>query len=233
MKHTFQSREIADLSESVQHRLNQYTLLAGVGMLAIANSAEAKIVYTPAHMKIPFGGSLQLDLNHDGINDFVLSQSAGGRYFSYSWVGAVPLMAHQGNAIRFAYSNKAAALHAGVRVTGSRQNSNTFMFMAVWHSNGKTSKNYYGPWANQGEGVHNRYLGLKFMIKGRTHYGWARLNVAVTGGKGDDHFHALLTGYAYETIPNKAIITGKTKGPDVTTMPDNVGTLGHLALGRK
>jgi hypothetical protein len=25
---------------------------------------------------------------------------------------------------------------------------------------------------------------------------------------------AVLTGYAYETIPNKPIITGKTKGPD-------------------
>jgi hypothetical protein len=36
------------------------------------------------------------------------------------------------------------------------------------------------------------------------------LNVSVHGG----HVKGLLTGYAYETIPNKPIITGKTKGPD-------------------
>jgi hypothetical protein len=40
---------------------------------------------------------------------------------------------------------------------------------------------------------------------------------------------ATLTGYAYETIPNKPIIAGKTKGPDVITVQP--GTLGHLAAG--
>ena len=41
---------------------------------------------------------------------------------------------------------------------------------------------------------------------------------------------ATLIGYAYETIPNKSIIAGKTKGADVTVQH---GTLGHLAMGRK
>ena len=40
---------------------------------------------------------------------------------------------------------------------------------------------------------------------------------------------AFLTGYAYETVPNKAIVAGKTKGPDVVTVQD--ATLGHLARG--
>ena len=39
----------------------------------------------------------------------------------------------------------------------------------------------------------------------------------------------LLTGYAYETIPNKPIIAGKTKGPDVVTI--SPASLGHLAAG--
>jgi hypothetical protein len=40
-----------------------------------------------------------------------------------------------------------------------------------------------------------------------------------------------LTGYAYETIPNKPIIAGKTKGQDVIIFqPD---TLGNLARGKK
>jgi hypothetical protein len=48
-----------------------------------------------------------------------------------------------------------------------------------------------------------------------------------------------LTGYAYETVPNKAIITGKTRGPaevgpDATTAvtsPAKPATLGVLATG--
>jgi len=40
-----------------------------------------------------------------------------------------------------------------------------------------------------------------------------------------------LTGYAYETIPNKPIITGQTKGPDVITVQPE--RLGELARGTK
>jgi hypothetical protein len=45
-------RTPVNLSESVQHHLNQYALLAGVGVLAFANPVEAKIVYTPANIRI-------------------------------------------------------------------------------------------------------------------------------------------------------------------------------------
>ena len=72
-----------------------------------------------------------------------------------------------------------------------------------------------------------RYLGLQFMIGNEIHYGWARLKVLYQGGPG---FQATITGYAYETIPNKPIIAGKTKGPDVITLP--AGSLGELARGR-
>src|SRR5208337_1079591 len=37
----------------------------------------------------------------------------------------------------------------------------------------RTSGVCTGPWA----GVSSRYLGLKFVIKGETHFGWARLAV--------------------------------------------------------
>ncbi len=74
-----------------------------------------------------------------------------------------------------------------------------------------------GPWLN----VSHRYLGLKFIIKGKVHYGWARLNV--------QSGVATLTGYSYETIPNKPIIAGKPKGPDVITLEP--ASLGHLARG--
>jgi hypothetical protein len=91
----------------------------------------------------------------------------------------------------------------------------------------------YGPWAN----VKDRYLGLEFKIKGKIHYGWARLSVTVS----KTTITATLTGYAYETIANKPIIAGRTKGPDDGSVEEsnaalNVptskpATLGLLAMG--
>ena len=72
MKHSSGPRKTAsNLSESVHQRLNMYALAAsaaGVGVLALAQPAEAKIIYTPAHKSI--GAKTFLDLNHDGVHDF-------------------------------------------------------------------------------------------------------------------------------------------------------------------
>jgi hypothetical protein len=70
---------------------------------------------------------------------------------------------------------------------------------------------------------------LSFLIKGKTHYGWARLSANILKAAFDDDVTAILTGYAYETIPGKAIITGETKELDESA-PDP-GSLGSLAAG--
>jgi hypothetical protein len=46
---------------------------AGVGILALGQVAEAKIVYTPANVSINPQVPYKLDLNHHGIADFTLS----------------------------------------------------------------------------------------------------------------------------------------------------------------
>ena len=80
--------------------------------------------------------------------------------------------------------------------------------------------NYYlGNWFPN---VKNRYLALTFIVNGKKHYGWARVSVQST-----EHPLTLtgtLTGYAYETIPNKPIKAGQTHGRDKAT-------LGRLAQG--
>lgn len=88
-----------------------------------------------------------------------------------------------------------------------------------------------GPWVGKGKGVRNRYLGLKFVVHGKVHYGWARLSVTLGHHQQYDDVSGTLTGCAYETVPNKPIIAGHTKGPDVVTVQP--GTLGSLARGRK
>ena len=96
-----------------------------------------------------------------------------------------------------------------------------------------------GLWNN----VKNRYLGLKFTINGTTHFGWARLNVTWTTMFGNHKVTGVLTGYAYETVPNKPIVTGKTKGPEdegnlepsnsaaLTVPASRPAKLGMLAMG--
>ena len=89
---------------------------------------------------------------------------------------------------------------------------------------------YAGSWLN----VKNRYLGLRFKIAGKIHYGWARLSVQVTSSS----ITATLTGYAYETLPNKSIRTGQTKGRNDDTSAAQFDSpalesamLGRLAMG--
>jgi hypothetical protein len=47
----------------------------------------------------------------------------------------------------------------------------------------------------------------------------------------DGYPRATLTGYAFETIPNKPIVTGLSGGTDVSSTEPEAATLGHLAAG--
>jgi hypothetical protein len=65
-------------SHSFQQRLNMYALAAsaaGVSLLALTQPSQAKIVYTKAHQVIGTNSIYSLDLNHDGIVDFLILES--------------------------------------------------------------------------------------------------------------------------------------------------------------
>jgi hypothetical protein len=202
----------------------------GVGILALTYPAEAKIVYTHIHKQIPFNKTFFLDLNHDGITEFGFNNtkattSAGGWDFLtiFPTKSANRIWGDKTGIVFFRY---ASALAAGVQVGPNRQFTPGNKLMVHSSASGgrlrpPSSYNCNGPWKN----VSNRYLGLKFLIKGNMHYGWARLNATCSNLT----VTATLTGYAYETTPNKPIITGKTKGPDVITVQP--ASLGHLARG--
>jgi hypothetical protein len=220
------SKTSADLSESVHQRLNMYALAAGaagVGMLALARPAEAKIVYTPANLKL--FSVTPLDLNHDGIADFTLRTT----YFITSVYHFQTLTAKPDGSNEIVGKGVyAAALPLGARVGMARRFSKSDNLMAQVRvmNTSKSDAHFRGQWADGGQGVKNHYLGLKFLINGKVHFGWARMKVSFI------QYHeiqAVLTGYAYETIPNKAIITGKTKGSDEVQLQPT--TLGHLAQG--
>ena len=81
-----QPRKTFKISDSLNRQLNTYALVAsaaGVSVLALAGASEAKVVYTETHQVTHTGFPLYIDLNHDGIKDFVLRTTyyAGSSYF--------------------------------------------------------------------------------------------------------------------------------------------------------
>jgi len=211
-------RKASKLSVPLSQRLNGYALAAsaaGVGALALAPSAQAKIVYTHAHHVITPGHNYALDLNHDRTTDFTIQNYYGcNQDWCFDVLSAIPAAGNGAQGARgFLSIPYAYALSGGAEIGLKQPFSGKLM--------ASDNMGYLGRWLN----VTNRYLGLRFQIKGKTHYGWARLSASDISPR----ITATLTGYAYETVANKSIIAGKTKGPDVITMEK--ATLGRLAQG--
>ena len=250
----FRSRGAAKLSESIHEQINAYALAAsaaGVGILALlppaecvlsagvalagalalSEPAEAKIVYTATNVVIEcthLGCSTHrsFDLNHDGVPDFGVFE----RFIKPGcFLRARPA---KGNLIE-GQNRNASALKAGAAIDGTKPFiGSTYALMRE----GTHSEHSFGYWKY----AQSRYLGVKFQIKGKTHYGWVRL-------KNSSCLGATLTGYAYETIPGKSIKAGQTKeAADYPTNDDlgpaasltgripetpQLATLGALAMG--
>ena len=229
-KNSNQRREASAINPKLNQRLAAYVAAASataIGTVAATPAAEAKIVYTPTHIRVT--QSMPLDLNHDGIADFTFQFWAPG--FHSAYLDVMPAV--NGNAVRIVGNSSAACGFLGVPVGpggkfGTNSHSGHGLLMADFFSNGSMYRSS-GPWAD----VSNRYLGFKFLINGQVHYGWARMSVSKYVRNVE------LTGYAYETTPNVSIIEGSTSGgsaasvapSDLLTPAQPRATLGMLARG--
>jgi hypothetical protein len=223
------SRSTTTLNSTLDHRLIAYAAAAtaaGVSMLA-ATPAAASVVYTPADIAIRTSG-YAIDLNHDGISDFtlniaVISESDGG-------IGILNLRLDvPGNGVRpkGQFAADAAALPQGARIgplksftSALSSYGGVFMYAhgEFSHTGVKTSFSD-GPWVKQT----NKFLGLRFLIGDRFHYGWARLTTTPGG--------TVLTGYAYESDAGHQILAGQISGNDVQPEFVSPAMLGTLAKG--
>ncbi len=216
-------RERSLLSAAMENRLLAYAAAAGaagVGVLALAQPSEARVVYTPVQVELS-NSCYYLLLNNEGIPNFVISNrfyfTTGGQ--SSLAVKAIGKNSFVETSATYRYFPVAAAdLPAGAIIPASSRGSKNEGQLAAFVVQGIGGNWYEGKWVKQKD----RYLGLKFQVNGKAHYGWARLTVK-------SPVRGLLTGYAYETIANKPIVAGKTKGPDVITVQP--ASLGHLAHG--
>jgi hypothetical protein len=229
---TRKPRTTVHINSKIEKQLLAYAAAAGaagVGLLAAAQSAEAKVVYTPL-ANVPIK-NLTIDFNGDGVTDVSFKTS-------YTYHGAFEVAypgAKQGVGIAMGSLNNqygAAPLPWLTRI-GPKLFWRSYRDGLITGVDGCHSTCFkVGPWLNEA----NKYLAVKFLISGETHYGWVRLTVG-------DVFTGFATGYAYETIANKPIIAGKTSGPDVVVRNVSAGsapmkvparwfqTLGALARG--
>ena len=207
MSNAPQPRKTFKLSDSLNRQLNTYALMAsaaGVSVLALAGASEAKVVYTETHQGTRARVPLYIDLNHDGVKDFVLRTTyyIGSSCFEGLNASGYRNMNNAVAGRRFSRSSyffsAASALPAGARIGPERKFPVHHPFMALELFNRDRTSQYsdVGPWVGKGKGVRNRYLGLKFVVHGKVHYGWARLSVTLGHHRQYDDVSGTLTGYA-------------------------------------
>jgi hypothetical protein len=224
------------LAPKLDKRLLAYAAAASAAGVGLFNqSAEAKIVYTAANATIGYNQSVNLDLNNDGTADFALNLALASdrRYPEGAFSSALLIYPRQaGNQVWGILSAKgwecAAALPAGVKVGAGAPFQQQYLTLIGVQGSYTRGDIDHCPWAGLHRGA---FLGLKFVVKGETHYGWA--HITITAGAA-----AVLNGYAYETVPNQSIATGKTSGPvtqaSFTPVPvPQSATLGMLAQGSR
>jgi hypothetical protein len=204
--------EPSQLAANIRQQLNLYAIAAGAAgfaMIAGAQAADAEIVYTPEHEVILTNQTFSLDLNHDGIADFIISNHA----FCTTDICGRTLLTKptrdrdKVEGMRSVFILKfASALSRGAKIGPSAVFSGKLLAVSG------TEYGSGGQWMD----ANDRYLGLQFSIGNTIHYGWARLSVLANG---EGKIRAQLTGYAYETVANRPILAGQTSGSEESANP--------------
>jgi hypothetical protein len=240
MTKTLPARSDNNPPETVNHWLKLYSTAAaaaGVSMLALVTPAECEVVITKKNIQITAGRPVSIDLNKDGLPDFEFStttfRSAQSSHLNVKETvtpltgGAVvggPLGAFPGP--------YASALARGAKIGPSAHFASgevVIQRLSVYSSGqGRT----YGNWSYYAG--KNRFLGVEFLIKGETHYGWIRLAL----GSVPQSVPSSILGYGYETVANKRLSAGvasknasSTRTEHKILKPGGLPSLGMLALG--
>lgn len=217
---------------------------AGVGMLALAPPAAGEVIITKKTIPIPLaflGGGVEISLTNDGANDFRFTLLYNFSSVSTNIDGRILIMnkpSHNKGVVGSEqFEPYASALMRGAKIGPTAnfvssvvgfpygvniEESNTVTYLH------RGSRHLKGNW---GGNAKNRFLGVRFLINGRTHYGWIRLTVTIPSDV-KEFMTATITGYAYETIPNKAILAGTAESSTAEIpLPTNIPNQGKPSLG--
>jgi len=187
-------------------------ITASVTVLALAFPAEAEIVYTPVNIVFT-NGSYNLDVNNDGVTDFVIKATNKASSCRTPNVSA-SLWVYLASGTGVEGARDSATLDAGSLIGPDQMFRSTgrsliedvsygrFGVCGMTRCECETEDGERGNWLNE-----SAYLGLEFQVDEETHYGWAQMTVKFDPSR--LLFSATLTGYAYETIPGVPIRAGR------------------------
>ena len=166
---------------------------------------ESNIVYTD--IEPDFTGQnlidyYDLDLNNDQIVDFTV-WSGDWDGWQVLMIGSNPIIENGVISVQPWYTN-VVPIDGGKEIynPGGYRNgeyfaSGGFFTVGDCHA-GEPGCFYY--WKDKID----KYLGLRFFIKGQPHYGWARLDIT-------SFTQWVIKDYAYNATPNKPILAGQTE----------------------
>jgi hypothetical protein len=234
-------RSTSHLDRRLEKNLLAYAIAAGATLLPSALPADAQIIYTPSNTPLAIaqqnhGPALTpLDLNNDGTPDFTFLMLSTLGFHSTTFSATTTRFkfllkidpARKGNqVVEGKQSLTASAVPAGVTIGPKEKfaEGDAYLRFQSFHPGGSRNS---GTWQN----VEYAYVGLKFLINGEVHYGWARVKFPYPGSVKD----ASIYGYAYESTPNQSIVTGQTsgnsQGAGKASLPATLGTLATGAVG--
>jgi len=229
-------RKSIQVANPLNRNLGLYALAAasaGVSVLALVTPAGAQIVYTPFHKVILNNEKILIDLNHDRVPDLAIRE-VPSTFFGATFPGnSLRVEPGPGGGLKQGLTLRGASAMSIGQEIGPREG---FFFGPAWMCAVTNYGIYYeGSWVDV---YPPHYLGIRFLINGETHYGWARLTTI----DGPGFIEANLSGYAYETQANKPIRAGDTGSKEesgsvgaISSAPQPEAklpaSLGALALG--
>jgi len=219
-------KQSASVPVRLDRRLLSYAIAAGATLAASAPS-RAEVLFTPNNSFLKPPSSLVIDLNHDGVADFLLVVKQA-YWYPYGMVG-------EANMDGFVYSNQLEARpHHGVFVPVALKRGQLIGSQAPFRHYPGVLATGHGAYVGSFANIQNKFLGVKLVVKGEVHFGWigfrrvdARETVQVT-----------LAGWAYETDPNTPIVAGDlgTAAPlDSSISPTSLEVLsaGHSGIEQR
>lgn len=193
-------------STNLSKKIAQYGALTTI--IAGAADASGQIIYTDVNPDEGGSGiTYLLDMDNNSNTDFVIrhfnSVSTFG-YYSQNVLAMGPAADSSSNLLsnsilatvsgNFKYP---FALDAGYTISAGNTHWNNAGFQTLNYNSCSFSNS---AWC----GASDKYLGLRFKIGTNTHYGWARLDVALNGA------NWVIKDYAYNSVAGGSILAGDT-----------------------
>ena len=221
------------VSPLLNQRLLAYAI-AAAGAVSLVPNVDAQVIYTPANT-ILTEGTLTIDLNQDGTQDFFLQNSrTSSSYNRGAFLSVGGNVAESPAVLGLINAEQAFAVPKGTRIGSDSPAKFIAVSSRLLASMASVRVKYHGwklvgHWANVGD----KYLGFQFTLSDGVHYGWARLSVAARTQIVPTTV-AKLTGFAFEATPNQSIVAGDRgfSSDAVSANSTQAGpSLGILSLG--